>query len=284
MERYILNLSCQDKIGIVAAVTGFLAQHNGFIIESAQCGDETTGNFFMRVVFESDASIFHKTAFTAAFAAIKERFNLDYQLYNKKQRTRILVLVSKASHCLNDLLHRFVHGNSESAEIVGVVSNHTDLKKMTKWYDLPFYHLPITPENKSDQEAKIYDLFQELNCDLMVLARYMQILSPDLVQKVYGRAINIHHSFLPSFKGAKPYHQAFDRGVKIIGATAHYVSNDLDEGPIIEQEVIRVDHVHNPNKFVELGRDIESLVLAHAVRYHIERRIILNKHKTVVFR
>lgn len=284
MERYILNLSCQDQIGVVAAVSGFLAQHNGIIIESAQCRDATTGKFFMRTVFESENPIFYLETFTVAFATIKSNYNLDYQIYNQKQRTKMMLMVSRATHCSYDLLHRYAARYSDHAEIVAIVSNHTDHEKVAEWHNIPFYHFDITPSNKTEQETKIFDIFQKLECDLMVLARYMQILSPDLVQKVYGKAINIHHSFLPSFKGAKPYHQAFDRGVKIVGATAHYVSNDLDEGPIIEQEVTRVDHVYNPNKFAEIGKDVEALVLARAIGYHVERRIIINENKTVVFK
>lgn len=271
-------------MGIVAKVTGFLSENKGFVLESAQHGDATTGNFFMRTVFQSDEKIFHAEAFAEKFGAVAREFSMDYHLYDTSVKPRVMILVSKQGHCLNDLLHRCGTGGALNVDISAVVSNHADLGKMAKWYDLPFHHLPVTAETKSEQEANILQLFKETGSDLMVLARYMQVLSPSLVDRIYGRAINIHHSFLPSFKGAKPYHQAFDRGVKIIGATAHYVSNDLDEGPIIEQEVTRVDHVYTPEKFIELGRDMESLVLARAVQYHVERRVILNNTKTVVFK
>jgi len=282
-RRYILTLSCKDTVGIVAAVSGFLAQYEGFIEESAQLGDPSTGNFFMRTVFLSGPNTPDYKGLQSAFGPIAARFKMNWDLHDTNRKPRVLLLVSKQDHCLHDLLHRYASG-SLPIDIPAVVSNHQTVERMVAWYDIPFHHLPVMPESREKQESKIYDLMNSLQIDLIVLARYMQVLSPGLVSRMEGKAINIHHSFLPSFKGAKPYHQAFERGVKIIGATAHYVTNELDEGPIIEQEVIRVDHTHTPEKLLALGQDIEALVLSRAVQYHIEHRVLLNTHKTVVFK
>lgn len=277
---YVLTLSCDDKSGIVAAVTGFLSNHGGFITESAQYGDPETGIFFMRVVF---SLLKEDKTLKARFAdTIATPFNMEWQLHDQNQKARLLVMVSRLSHCLSDLLHR-VTNNMLDAEIVGIVSNHPDLKEMASWYHVPYHHLPITAGNKTEQEAKLLSLFEEYKADTLVLARYMQVLSPETSAILRGKAINIHHSFLPSFKGAKPYHQAHARGVKLIGATGHYVTDELDEGPIIEQEVIRVNHTHTPEQYVAMGHDIERTVLARSVKHHIERRVLLNGHKTVVF-
>ncbi len=278
-KTYILTLSCKDTKGIVAAVSGFLAENGCFILESAQLGDASTGNFFMRSVFTSSDKL---ASLEDNFQKIADEFTMDWKLHDQSVKPRLLLMVSKQGHCLNDLLHRYASG-SLAIEIPAIISNHPDMEEMANWYNIPFHHLPITTKTKSKQEDQIFELIKNLDIDLTVLARYMQIISPNLVEKFYGKAINIHHSFLPGFKGAKPYHQAFDRGVKIIGATAHYVSNELDEGPIIEQEVTRVNHIHTPDKLLSIGQDIESIVLTRAVTYHIEHRIMLNGTKTVVF-
>ena len=280
-KKYILTISCPDKKGIVAEVSGFLAQNGCNIMESAQFNDTGTDRFFMRVVF--DASNNDLDSLKQKFSDIAKRFDMDWELNDSARKPKLLILVSKESHCLNHLLHRRRIGTL-NAEIPAVISNHPNLEDMAKWHEIPFHHLPVSPETKQEQEAKILDLVEELEIDLVVLARYMQILSSDLCSKLKGKAINIHHSFLPSFKGAKPYNQAFERGVKIIGATAHYVTDELDEGPIIEQEVIKVDHTYDANQLKEAGSDIENLVLSRAVQNHIEHRVILNGNKTVVFK
>jgi formyltetrahydrofolate deformylase len=283
-KRYILTIACKDVRGIVAAVTGFLAEHYGFIIESAQFGDASTEKFFMRVEFALEAKAPRIDAFKKIFTEkIAKRFGMEWAIVDKDSKSRVLVMVSKAGHCLNDLLYR--HSTGQLAiDIPAIVSNHKDWEHVAKWHNIPFYHLPVTDKTKAKQETEILKLVEKHSIDVVVLARYMQILSPALCKALAGRAINIHHSFLPSFKGAKPYHQAFDRGVKIIGATAHYVTTDLDEGPIIEQEIERVDHTQQPADLAAIGRDIECLVLARALKYHSEHRVLLNGKKTVVFK
>lgn len=283
-KRYILTLSCDDVPGIVAAVSSFIADQDGFIIESTQFGDPHTERFFMRMDFQAGAKTPDQAELIDRFATqIAQRFNMHWHIWKAERKQRLLVMVSKFAHCLNDLMHRYQTG-SLPVEIVGVVSNHEDTRSMVEWHGIPFHYLPVTKDTKAEQEAQVWDLVQKEQVDLVVLARYMQILSPELSKKLSGRAINIHHSFLPSFKGAKPYHQAHERGVKIIGATAHYVTDDLDEGPIIEQEVARVSHANTPDELVAIGRDIESVVLARAVKYHVEHRVLLNENKTVVFK
>jgi formyltetrahydrofolate deformylase len=279
-REFILTLSCPDRIGIVAAVAGFLADRQGNIVASAQNDDQSSERFFMRVQFRLDAD---EEALRRDFAPVAERFAMDWTLADAAYRPRLLLMVSKFGHCLNDLLYRYGAGLLK-AEVAGVVSNHRDFYRLAASYDVPFHHLPVTPATKAAQERKVLDLVDEHGIDCVVLARYMQVLSPDLCGRLAGRAINIHHSFLPSFKGAAPYTQAHARGVKLIGATAHYVTADLDEGPIIEQDVVRVDHTMTPDDHMAAGRDVESSVLARAVRYHIERRVLLNGHRTVVFR
>lgn len=279
--KHVLTLSCKDRLGIVAKISTFLAEQQGFILESAQFGDPSTGRFFMRCVFEFERAPLSPAAFQSAFAPIAKELALDWNLSDLAHKPRALLLVSTQGHCLNDLLHRAQMGGLPM-EVAAVVSNHDALAEMARWYKIPFHHWPV--EDKAEQEAKIASLVEKEGIELVVLARYMQILSPELTRKLSGKAINIHHSFLPSFKGAKPYHQAFDRGVKLIGATAHYVSDVLDEGPIIDQEVLRVDHTHSPQQLVEMGRDIESFVLSRAIKYHLERRVFLNGHKTVIFK
>jgi formyltetrahydrofolate deformylase len=266
--KYILTLSCPDKVGIVAAVSGFLAESGCNILESAQFNDVGSNKFFMRVLFEGKA---------ADFAPIGQKFGMDWQINDTATKPRVLILVSHESHCLNHLLHRKRIGTLD-IEVPAVISNHETLKEMADWHKIPFHKIA----NKDD--AAILKYVTDYKADLVVLARYMQIVSPKLCEALKGKAINIHHSFLPSFKGAKPYQQAFERGVKIIGATAHYVTEALDEGPIIEQEVIRVEHNMTPDALKAAGSDIENLVLAKAVQLHIEHRVLLNGNKTVIFK
>lgn len=282
-QSYILTITCPDTVGIVAAVSGFLTENDAFITEAAQYGDPIARRFFMRIVFQAGALMPPRAELEKKFLAIAQRFQMIWQLHDGARRPRLLVLVSKFDHCLNDLLYRYRNG-SLAVEIPAVVSNHRDLERMVEWHGIPFHYLPVGNDNKRAQEAKILEMVERLQVDLVVLARYMQILSQPMCEALKWRAINIHHSFLPSFKGAKPYHQAHARGVKIIGATAHYVTPDLDEGPIIEQAVERVDHTHTPDDLVAIGRDIENVVLSRAVRYHIEHRVLANGHKTVVFK
>ena len=280
--EFILTLSCPDTTGIVYSVTGFLFERGCNIIDSAQFGDERTGLFFMRVHFSAPES-FELASLEAAFAPIATRFSMDARLGDVRIRPRVLFMVSTYGHCLNDLLFRWTSGQL-AMDIPAIVSNHTEFQPLAHSYRLPYFYLPVTAATKAAQEAKVLELIERERIDLVVLARYMQILSPSLCEALRGRAINIHHSFLPSFKGAKPYLQAHDRGVKLIGATAHYVTPDLDEGPIIEQGVERVDHAMDPETLAAIGRDVESVVLARAVKWHLERRVLLNGHRTVIFR
>lgn len=282
MHDYILTLSCPDRIGIVHNVTGWLLNLHGNIIDAQQFGDRETGQFFLRVHFHLPQT--HDiNELNQQFAPLAQRFSMHAQIHDAQRKPRLLVLVSKQGHCLNDLLFRTRSGEL-SAKIVAIASNHNDHADLAASYHIPFHHLPVTPETRAQQEQAILDLVQETRSDLVVLARYMQILSAKLCSALQGRAINIHHSFLPSFKGARPYHQAHAKGVKIIGATAHYVTPDLDEGPIIEQDVERVHHGLSAAELARVGRDIESMVLARAVRSHVEHRILLNGQRTVVFR
>lgn len=278
--HWVLSLSCPDRPGIVHAVSGLLAEHGGNITESQQFGDQVSGLFFMRVQVESAAS---REELTAALADLAPRFDMTWQLDVVGRRMRTLVMVSTAAHCLNDLLFR-ERSEGLPLDIVAVVGNHTDLAGLAEFYGIGFHHVPVTRDTKAAAEARLLELVRELDVELVVLARYMQILSDDLCRELEGRIINIHHSFLPSFKGARPYAQAHDRGVKLIGATAHYVTAVLDEGPIIEQDVERVDHTKSVEDMVRLGQDVERRALARAVRWHAERRILLNGHRTIVFR
>jgi formyltetrahydrofolate deformylase len=281
---YILTLTCADRVGIVAGVAGFLAERDGFILDSQQYADLATGRFFMRVVFAAGGPSFPDEApLRAAFTEQAERLGLLWALQPASQRPRILIAVTSGSHCLSDLLHRW-EARVLPVEIAGVVSNRPDLERLTARHGVPFHHLPVADSNRAEQEDAILDLMASSGSELLVLARYMQILSPALVERLAGRCINIHHSFLPGFKGARPYHQAHARGVKLIGATAHFVTADLDEGPIIEQAVERVDHRANVEDLIRIGRDIEAQVLARAVSWLGERRVFLNGHKTVIFR
>jgi formyltetrahydrofolate deformylase len=285
-HSFILKLSCPDRPGIVHAVTGFLFERGSNILDSAQFGDSHTGEFFMRVHFQQVGGDPGLDALRESFAALAERFAMNWELHDASAKPRVVIMVSKIGHCLNDLLFRYRTGQLP-IEIAAIISNHRDFYQLAASYDIAFHHFPLaesTASAKAAQEARVLEVIEQHRTDLVVLARYMQILSPDLCEKLVGRAINIHHSFLPSFKGAKPYYQAFDRGVKLIGATAHYVTTDLDEGPIIEQEVERVDHSMTPEQLTAIGRDVECVTLARAVKWHAEHRIVLNGTKTVVFR
>lgn len=278
----ILKFSCNDQPGIVASVASLFSLQGFNIRESSQFEDVTTKRFFMRTLLESVEGPKSLSDVTSAFQSIATRYQMDWTLADSSHRAKVLIAVSQWGHCLNNLLNAWKRG-SLPVDIVGVVSNHEEMRKLTEWYEVPYHYLPVSKETKSDQEAQVMALFEQTGADLLVLARYMQILSNNMCKQLEGRAINIHHSFLPGFKGAKPYHQAFDRGVKLIGATAHYVTAELDEGPIIEQEVERVTHANSPEELVEIGRNIEAMVLQRAVRWHAEQRVLLNECKTVVF-
>jgi formyltetrahydrofolate deformylase len=279
---FVLILACPDRPGIVHAVSGFLVRHGGNILESQQFGDQLVGRFFMRIDFVVSDGVDADTL-RSDFAGIAEEFAMEFELWDATAPYRTLIMVSKHLHCLNDLLFR-TSTRSLQIEIPVVVSNHLDAEPLVRSYGLDFRHIPVTPETKPEAEAELLGLVEDLDIHLVVLARYMQVLSDDACRRLSGHAINIHHSFLPSFKGARPYHQAFDRGVKLVGATAHYVTGDLDEGPIIEQDVMRVDHTYDQEQLVSAGRDVEAQVLSRAVRWHSQSRILLNGHRTVVFR
>jgi formyltetrahydrofolate deformylase len=282
MQRFILTLSGPDRMGIVAAVAGFLLERECNIVESAQFGDPATLQFFMRVSFDSSRPA-SAQALHDAFSVVGSKFEVQWAIHDTATKPRLLIMVSKFGHCLNDLLYRHRIG-ALPVEVPAIVSNHRDFYRLAAQSDIPFHYLPVTPENKQKQEEQLLDILQQERCDLVVLARYMQILSPHACTQLTGRAINIHHSFLPSFQGAKPYTQAHDRGVKLIGATAHYVTADLDEGPIIEQDVARVDHSMSVDACAGVGRDVECAVLARAVQWHVEHRTLLNGNRTVIFR
>ena len=280
-QAYILTLSCPDRRGLVHAVSGFLLEQGANIEEAAQFNDGATGLFFMRVQFvcnDTDAA-----ALKTALADLAARFEMRWSLHSQAENMKTVLLVSKEGHCLNDLLFRWKSGLLP-IDIRAIISNHRDFYQLAASYNVPFHHIPVTAATKAQAEARQFEIIQAEGAELVVLARYMQVLSNDLCTKLAGRAINIHHSFLPSFKGARPHEQAHDRGVKLIGATAHYVTAELDEGPIIEQDVARVDHALQPEDFAAVGRDVESVVLARAVRWHVEHRVLMNGHKTVVFR
>ncbi|MFD6141923.1 formyltetrahydrofolate deformylase [Promicromonospora sp. NPDC060271] len=278
--HWILTLSCPDQPGIVHAVAGMLAEHGGNITESQQFGDPTSGLFFMRVQVESAAS---RDELTTAMTQVAGAFRMTWTLDVVGRRIRTLLMVSKAAHCLVDLLYR-ERSQRMPIDVVGVVGNHRDLEDIATFYGKPFHHVPVTKDTKAEAEATLRGLVKETDAELVVLARYMQILSDELCRDLSGQIINIHHSFLPSFKGAGPYRQAHDRGVKIIGATSHYVTGDLDEGPIIEQDVERVDHSRTVEDLVGIGEDVERRTLARAVRWHAERRVLMDGRRTVVFR
>ena len=280
---YSLLLVCPDRKGIVAAVASFLSDHDASIVEAKQFNDQLTRRFYMRAVFTAVGPRFLALAeLRAKFAALASNYEMTWQIEDTAQRVRVLIAVSKLDHCLQDLLFRWRSGVLP-VDIVGVISNHADLRSLVEWHQIPFHHLPVTADTRAQQEAQILELMARHQVDLLVLARYMQILSNESCRALSGRCINIHHSFLPGFKGARPYHQAYARGVKIIGATAHYVTADLDEGPIIEQDVVRVDHRMAPGDLVRAGEEVESRVLARAVRWHCESRVLLNGDRTIVF-
>lgn len=282
MAQLILQITCTDRPGIVAAVAQCIAHQGGNIIESAQYSDQATGTFFMRVAFAPPAGL-GIDRFRELFAPIAESFAFDWQVHDAAKKIRAAIMVSKGGHCLNDLLYRTSTGRLPM-EVTSIISNHTAWQRRADHEGIAYHYLPVTDDTKSQQEAKLISLLEEQQVDLVILARYMQVLSDDLCRKWSGRIINIHHSFLPGFKGARPYHRAHDRGVKMVGATAHYVTSDLDEGPIIAQDVSVVDHADSIDDLIAQGQDTESRVLARAVKAHIEHRVILNGNRTVIFK
>lgn len=281
-RNFVLTMSCPDVPGIVFSVSRFLVDHQCNIVQSQQFGDPESGTFFMRVQFEpNDDAAIATEHLRDEFGSVASQFAMEWRLVDAVERQRVLIMVSKFGHCLNDLLFRRSIG-ALNVDVAAIVSNHPDFGRIADNYGVPFHHIPVTADTKPAAESQLLDLVRDLDIDLVVLARYMQVLSNELCKELEGRAINIHHSMLPSFKGARPYHQAHARGVKLVGATAHYVTGDLDEGPIIEQEVARVDHALSAEEVTALGRDVECLALARAVRWHTENRVLLNGHRTVV--
>jgi formyltetrahydrofolate deformylase len=282
MQRFVLTLSCPDRMGIVAAVANFLLKHQCNIVDSAQFGDSANQLFFMRVCFIAPAGL-KRDDVAQAFLPVAQNFTMQAAVHDLAVKSRVCIMVSKFGHCLNDLLYRYRVG-ALNIDIAAIVSNHRDFYQLAASLDIPFHHLPVDVATKARQESRLLEIIESERIDLVVLARYMQVLSPGLCARLKERAINIHHSFLPSFQGAKPYQQAHDRGVKLIGATAHYVTEELDEGPIIEQDVTRADHSMSVEDCAAAGRDVECAVLARAVKWHTEHRILLNGKRTVVFR
>jgi formyltetrahydrofolate deformylase len=282
-QTQIITASCPSLPGTVDVVTGYLYQHGFYITEIHSFDDTDKEQFFIRIEFRPDSEAeFDRQSFTTGFAPRAEKFSMEWQLSPKSYKPKVVIMVSKQDHCLNDLLYRWRIG-SLAVDIQAIISNHPDCKDLATWHNIPYYHFPITSDTKAQQEAQIWQIVQQFDTDLVVLARYMQILSNGMCQKLAGWAINIHHSLLPGFKGAKPYHQAYEKGIKLVGATAQYVSDQLDEGPIISQGVKTIDHSYYPQDLAATGRDIECLTLARAVQYHIEKRIFLHENKTVVF-
>ncbi len=281
-QTYRLVVSCPDRTGIVAKVSNFLATYNGWITEASYHADQKNGWFFMRNEIKASSIPFDLENFKTVFEPIAKEFSMQWSISDSNVKKRVVLMASKESHCLADLLHRW-HSNELDAEIVAVISNHDDLRRMVEWHDIPYHHVPVNPKDKQPAFEEVSRLVDSYDTDLVVLARYMQILPADLCERYAGKVINIHHSFLPSFAGAKPYHQAYDRGVKLIGATCHYVTEDLDEGPIIEQDVIRITHSNTIEDMVRLGKDAEKNVLARGLRLHLEERVIIHENKTVVF-
>jgi formyltetrahydrofolate deformylase len=285
-RRYTLTISCPDRAGIIAAVSGFIAQHGGFITEASYHTEQEAQRFFMRQEIRADSLPFDADEFSRRFAPLAQEFSMTWQLSDSALKKRLLILVSKQDHCLNDLLHRWRSGELQ-VDIPCVISNHEDLRSFVEWHDIPFVHVDMSGTGNADKAAafeKIAALYDRHGGDCMVLARFMQILPPTLCQRYPGRIINIHHSFLPSFVGAKPYHQAYRRGVKLIGATCHYVTDELDAGPIIEQDTVRIDHGDTVEDLVRYGRDIEKTVLSRGLRFHVEDRVLVCGNKTIVFR
>jgi formyltetrahydrofolate deformylase len=281
-NQYILKITCPAASGIVAAISGYLAEKMCYISEMAQYDDETTGQFFTRIVFRFNDGNGDIDALKEGFNPVIDQFNMKAEFFNQSNPMKVMIMVSKFDHCLLNLLYRH-HKGELDFQITAIVSNHLDLRPIAEREGIRFIYLPVTKDTKEQQEAELVKIVEETQTELVILARYMQILSDNLCKQLSGRAINIHHSFLPGFKGAKPYHQAFERGVKLIGATAHFVTGDLDEGPIIEQEVQRVDHTYLPDNLVSLGRDTETIALSKAVKYFVEHRVFLNDDRTVVF-
>jgi formyltetrahydrofolate deformylase len=281
--EHVLTLDCPEAPGIVHAVSGFLVEHGCDIIDNKQFGERSEGHFFMRLHFTSDGDATTAETLRAAFASLGSRFGMRWRLEPHGSHRRVLIMVSKFGHCLNDLLFRARIGELP-VDVVAVVSNHTDHQTLVEWHGIPFFHVPVTAATKPAAEERLLELVDEFDVELVVLARYMQVLSDGLTRRLDGRAINIHHSFLPSFKGAKPYHQAYARGVKTVGATAHYVNGELDEGPIISQQVVEVDHTYGPEDLVAAGRDTECKALSNAVRWHCEGRVILQGNRTIVLK
>ena len=282
-QHYILKISCSAASGIVAAVTGYLAKNHCYISEMSQYDDETTGQFFSRIVFRFNSGLGDLAALQQGFESVQSTFKMQADFYDGHRPMKVLIMVSKFDHCFLNLLYRH-HKGELDFEITAIVSNHLDLRPIAEREGIRFIYLPVTANTKAQQEKHLLSIIDETNTELVILARYMQILSDELCHALSGRAINIHHSFLPGFKGAKPYHQAFERGVKLIGATAHFVTADLDEGPIIEQEIQRVDHAYLPEDLVSVGRDTETIALSKAVKYFVEHRVFLNENRTVVFK
>ncbi len=282
-RRYTLTLSCPDRVGIVARVAGFFAAFQGWILEASQYADEQNGSYFMRLEVRADSLPFHLAELREQFASLAEEFDMSWRISDSAIRKRVVVLMSQQEHCLYDLLGRW-KSRELDIEIPCVISNHETWRGLVEWHGIPFHHVPIGVDTRDQAFAEIERLFTESGADAMVLARFMQILPAQMCQRHIGRILNIHHSFLPSFVGAKPYHQAHDRGVKLIGATCHYVTEDLDQGPIIEQDVIRIDHSDSVEDLVRYGKDIEKAVLARGLRYHLEDRVLVNGRRTVVFR
>ena len=281
-RRYTLTISCPDRVGIVAAVSGFIASWQGWILEANHHADSEADWFFMRHEILAESLPFGIEAFREKFAPVAQEFQMQWNIADSAVKKRVVILVSKQDHCLSDILYRWRSGEFD-ADIPCVISNHKDTRRFVEWHGIPFHHVPVTPETRLEAFARIEALFNEVRGDTMALARYMQILPSDLCGRYPGQIINIHHSFLPSFVGAKPYHQAFERGVKLIGATCHYVTAELDAGPIIEQDVIRVDHRDTVEDLVRLGRDVEKAVFFRGLRYHVEDRVLIHQNKTVVF-
>jgi formyltetrahydrofolate deformylase len=284
MRRYILTITCPDRIGIVAAVTGFIAGHGGSVLEAAQHGDLDSGMFFLRIEATADSLPFGPDAFAEAFASVADEFAMNWHLTDTDGRKRVILFVSREDHCLADLLQRWRSGDLV-CDIPCVISNHEDLRSFVEWHGIAFHYVPVPSD--AALKAAAFDAMEKItvdeHADVLVLARYMQIIPPSLCARYSGRIINIHHSFLPSFAGSRPYHQAFARGVKLIGATCHYVTADLDEGPIIEQDTKRIDHGDSPEELRRVGRDVERTVLARGLRWHLEDRVLLNGTKTIVF-
>jgi formyltetrahydrofolate deformylase len=282
VRRYVLTVTCPDRTGIVAAVTGFIASHGGWVVEAAQHGDLVTGRFFQRIEILAESLPFGPDEFGERFGDVARQFELEWRLSDTDVRKRVVILVSREDHCVADLLHRWRHGDLP-CDIRLVISNHPDLRPLVEWHGIEFLHVPVAAGHKDQAFAEVVSRFDAAAADVMVLARFMQILPPDVCARYPGRIINIHHSFLPSFAGARPYHQAFERGVKLIGATCHYVTAELDAGPIIEQDTSRIDHGDTVEELLRIGRDIERSVLARGLRWHLEDRVLLNGNRTVVF-